>query len=165
MNAKSLYEEDFHAWALEQARVLRELKPGAPLPNTIDLERVPDEVEHLGNEQRLQVESNLVHALMHLIKVAVLPDDPAARHWQQETNAFLANAERRCARSMAQLINIDALWAQACRRLAKDFATDDQGLPRLPEASPLLLADLVAADADPRVLAGRIRTTLPPASP
>jgi len=162
MSAKSLYEEDFHAWALEQARVLRALRPGAPLPNELDLEHVAEEVEDLGNEQRFQVESNVVQALMHLIKVAVLPHDEAVRHWLKETNAFLDVAQRRYSRSMARSVSIDALWSQARRRLAKDFAADDRVLPPLSDACPLTLNDLIEGDPDPRALAARIAATARP---
>jgi hypothetical protein len=165
MSAKSLYEEDFHAWALEQARVLRELRPGAPLPNELDLQRVAEEVEDLGNEQRFQVEGNLVQALIHLTKVVVLPEDEAVRHWLKKVNAFLAHAQDRYSRSMARAIDMDTLWNKARRRLAGEFAVDGLPPPDLPEACPFSLSDLLAEGAKPTDLAARLRVALAPASP
>lgn len=165
MSAKSLYEEDFHAWALEQARVLRALRPGANLPNELDLEHVAEEVEDLGNEQRFQVESNLRQAMVHLIKVAVFPDEPAVPNWPQEVNAFLDTAQDRYSRSMARAIRIQRLWDRSRRRMAADMRVAERLPPALPEICPFTLDDLVAGDPDPRALADRIRTAAAPASP
>lgn len=165
MSAKSLYEEDFHAWALEQARVLRALRPGAPLPNDLDLEHVAEEVEDLGNEQRFQVESNLTQALIHLIKLVARSDDAAANHWMKETATFLRHARKRYRRSMRQLIDDRELWRDAVHAVRVECDADDVLPPPLPDDPPLPLDDLLAPDALPRALAERLRAALPPASP
>ena len=101
MDQSALYDEDFYAWSLHQARVLRGLAgAGLRLPNDLDLEHVAEEIEDLGNEQRFAAESNLVQALVRLIKVVALPEDQAVRHWTKEAGAFLYNAGRRYRPSM-----------------------------------------------------------------
>jgi hypothetical protein len=161
MSAKSLYEEDFHAWALQQARVLRDLAGRVPLPNELDLEHVAEEVEDLGNEQRFQVESNLTQAMIHLLKVAAQPDDDAVRHWLKEVLAFRANARKRYRRSMRQLIEPGALWADAIERVRGELDLDERSGPDFPVACPYTLDDLLGPDPDPRTLAARLREALP----
>jgi hypothetical protein len=165
MNAMSLYEEDFHAWALEQARVLRALRPGAPLPNELDLQRVAEEVEDLGNEQRSRVEGNLVQALIHLAKAALFPDNPALRHWRKETIVFLANARDAYRPSMRRLLDADLLWSRAAYRLRADLAEDEVAISNLPQSSPLALDDLIAPEPVLGDLISRVRATLAPTSP
>jgi hypothetical protein len=153
MDLPALYEEDMHAWCLHQAGVLRRLKTaGIPLPNDLDLEHVAEEIEDLGNEQRFQVEENLVRVLEHLLKLALHPEDPAVRHWSKEVVAFLAAAQRRYARSMRRAIDTAKLWRQAVRLVT----TEDDGIPPLPELMPFTLDELLDEDADPRALAARL---------
>jgi hypothetical protein len=166
MSAKSLYEEDFHAWALEQARVLRALRDrGVPLPNELDLEHLAEEVEDLGNEQRFQVESNLTQALIHLIKVALRPDHTAVGHWIKETVAFLRHARKRYRPSMRQTIDDRALWRDAVHAARVEFDVDGLSLPPMGDDPPVSFDDLLAPDPLPRMLAARLRAALPPASP
>lgn len=165
MSAISLYEEDFHAWALEQARVLRALRPGAKLPNDLDQDHVAEEIEDLGNEQRFQVESNLRQAMVHLIKVAVFPDEPAVPNWLQEVNAFLDTAHDRYSPSMARAIDIQRMWEKSVRRSAADMRITGQRLPVLPVETPFILGDLIAEDVDTLALVTRLRVALSPASP
>jgi DNA polymerase III psi subunit len=157
MDVTALYESDIHAWSQHQARVLRGLaSAGVRLPNDLDLEHVAEEIEEVGNEQRFQAESNLIQALVHLLKIAALPEDQAVRHWRKETRAFLRNAARRYRPSMRQLIDMAALWASARRDAAQDLADEGHALPPLPQACPLALEQLLDAEADPLALAGRL---------
>jgi uncharacterized protein DUF29 len=153
----ALYERDFHAWSLHQARVLRGLAAGGlALPNSLDLEHVAEEIEDLGNEQRFAVESSLAQALVHLIKIVALPGDPAVRHWMKEVNAFLDAAEGRYCPSMRRAIADERLWARARRRAAQDFEIDGHPVPMLPADPPFALEELVGEDADPRDLSARL---------
>jgi Domain of unknown function DUF29 len=157
MDQSALYEEDFHAWALHQARVLRGLAgSGLALPNSLDLEHVAEEIEDLGNEQRYAAESSLVQVFLHLIKSVALPEDPALRHWATEMVAFLATAERRWRPSMRRAIDLAGLWAQARRQAAKEFRINGLALPPLPEVPPFGLEELVSGEAEPQALVARL---------
>jgi hypothetical protein len=59
----SLYERDFHAWAEEQARLLR-----AGLIAEADLSHIAEEIETLGASERRELESRLKVVLQHLLK-------------------------------------------------------------------------------------------------
>ncbi|TCZ55587.1 DUF29 domain-containing protein [Roseicella aquatilis] len=161
MDQSALYDEDVHAWALHQARVLRGLATaGLRLPNDLDLEHVAEEIEDLGNEQRFQVESNLGQALAHLIKIVALPEDQAVRHWAREARAFLRTAARRYRPSMRRAVEPAKIWAWACRDAADDLGADGHTVPALPREMPVALEDLVSEEADARALAARLADML-----
>lgn len=165
MDQSALYEEDIHAWALHQARVLRGLAAaGFRLPNDLDLEHVAEEIEELGNEQRFQVESNLGQALAHLIKIVALPEDQAVRHWTKEANAFLRTASRRYRPSMRRAIEPAKIWAWACRDAGDDLGADGHAVPALPREMPFALDDLLNEEADARAFAAQLAATLRQAS-
>ncbi|MCG6943250.1 MAG: DUF29 domain-containing protein [Thiohalocapsa sp.] len=70
MNANdSLYEQDFHAWTEEQARLLR-----AGLTAAADLAHIAEEIETLGASERRELESRLKVLLQHLLKWRYQPD-------------------------------------------------------------------------------------------
>jgi len=158
MDQAALYEEDIYAWSQHQAAVLRRMAAANPaaLPNDLDLEHVAEEIEEVGNEQRFGVESNLIQAFIHLIKLVALPEDQAARHWAKEANAFLATAARRWRPSMRRAVDPDALWSNARRQTARDFDIDGLAMPPLPQGCPFSLEELVCGEADPRDLAARL---------
>jgi len=58
-----LYDKDFHAWAEEQARLLR-----AGLTAEADLAHIAEEIETLGASERRELESRLKLLLQHLLK-------------------------------------------------------------------------------------------------
>jgi hypothetical protein len=157
MDQSALYDEDFYLWSLHQAQVLRRLAAsGLPLPNDLDLEHVAEEIEDLGNEQRFVVESNLIQAMIHLIKIVALPANEAGQHWAKEANAFLANASDRYRPSMRQAIDLGKLWSKAGRRAAKDLQIDGHPVPPLPETAPFNLHALVSEEADAQALAAQL---------
>ena len=157
MDLPALYDDDLHAWALHQAAVLRGLKASRlPLPNDLDLEHVAEEIEDLGNEQRFQVESNIVQALIHLVKLAGAPEDPAVAHWLKAIAAFLDTAEDRFTPSMRRAIDMGALWTKARRRLAREAEQDGLHPPALPDVVPFTLDEFVGGQAAPRALAARL---------
>lgn len=61
--AANLHEVDFHAWAQDQARFLREGRW-----QDLDLEHLAEEVEAMGASQRRELHSRLKVLLLHLLK-------------------------------------------------------------------------------------------------
>jgi hypothetical protein len=157
MDLPALYDEDLHAWALHQAEALRRLKAaGLPLPNDLDLEHVAEEIEDLGNEQRFQVASNLVQAMIHLAKVAAAPASPSVPHWLQEAGTFLDNAGDRFTPSMRRTLDMPALWRKVRRRLIRREMIEACFAEALPEAPPFALEELLDPDAAPGALAAQL---------
>jgi hypothetical protein len=58
-----LYDRDYFAWTVEQARVLRTLQPV-----DLDWENVAEEIESLGRSDKQRIASNLNVVLLHLLK-------------------------------------------------------------------------------------------------
>jgi hypothetical protein len=65
------YEEDFYAWTVEQARLLRSGELAA-----IDAANIAEEIESMGRSDRRELKSRLVVLIMHLLKWR---HQPAAR--------------------------------------------------------------------------------------
>ena len=57
------YEEDFYAWTIEQARLLRSGEL-----SSVDVANLAEEIESLGRSDRRAIESRLTVLLMHLLK-------------------------------------------------------------------------------------------------
>lgn len=57
----TLYQTDYHAWALEQARKLRQGEP-------IEAENIAEELEDLGRSQRQQLVNRLAVLIAHVLK-------------------------------------------------------------------------------------------------
>ena len=75
---KTLYDTDFHAWALDQAQRLR-------AGEKIDAENVAEELETLGKSQQRELESRIAQIIEHLLKLHFLPDylrEPNERGWK-----------------------------------------------------------------------------------
>jgi hypothetical protein len=63
MRNSSLYEQDFYAWANEQAALLR-----AGRVSDADLEHIAEEIESMGRSEKRELVSRLKVLLTHLLK-------------------------------------------------------------------------------------------------
>jgi hypothetical protein len=69
------YEEDFYAWTVEQARLLRLGELSA-----IDAANIAEEIESMGRSDRRELKSRLIILLMHLLKWRCQPG-ARSRSW------------------------------------------------------------------------------------
>ncbi len=161
MAHEDLYEADFLLWTERQAAELRALAHSRrDLPNALDLEHVAEEIEDLGRSELNAVRSLIRNILVHLLKCAADPESRAVAHWQAEVRAFQDDLVAQYARSMAQRIDMDALWRRAVDLAAGEAAAlDQEPMARLTEDCPFGLDDLLADHFD----AGRMvrRLTAP----
>jgi hypothetical protein len=74
---RATYDTDFYTWTQEQAAALRDKNWAA-----LDLERLAEEVEDVGNTVRFDLESQLVRLLVHLLKLAHDPTTRPRRGWR-----------------------------------------------------------------------------------
>jgi hypothetical protein len=65
----SLYDQDFYAWANEQAALLRAGKLAEA-----DIENIAEEIESLGKSEKRELLSRLAVLLQHLVKWCFQPD-------------------------------------------------------------------------------------------
>ncbi len=73
---RDTYELDFHAWASEQATLLR-----AGRLSDIDMEHIAEEIEALGRGERHELTSRLSVLLLHLLKWSYQPE-LRGRSWE-----------------------------------------------------------------------------------
>jgi hypothetical protein len=65
----NLYEQDFYAWAIEQAALLRAGKLSAA-----DIENIAEEIESMGKTEKRELLSRLTVLLVHLLKWQYQPN-------------------------------------------------------------------------------------------
>lgn len=66
--ATQLYERDYYAWAVHQAKALRGLAQDG-LETPLDLENLAEEVADLGKTERSALQSYVRNAIEHLLKL------------------------------------------------------------------------------------------------
>jgi hypothetical protein len=64
-----LYEQDFYAWANEQAALLRAGKLAAA-----DIENIAEEIESIGRSEKRELVNRLTVLLLHMLKCRFQPD-------------------------------------------------------------------------------------------
>jgi Domain of unknown function DUF29 len=70
-----LYEDDYYAWTIEQAQLLR-----AGELSAIDAANIAEEIESMGRSDRRELQSRLVVLAMHLLKWRFQPS-ARSRSW------------------------------------------------------------------------------------
>jgi hypothetical protein len=148
-----LYHRDFVAWSQAQADRLRRLAAGERV-NDLDWPNLIEEVEDLGRSQVQAVESLLVQALILAMKMAAWPENTACGHWRGELIAFLNSARRRYTPSMARLIRIEELHADALEAV-RGTTLDSPPRP-LRHATDLTLTELVNRQLSPEEIVARL---------
>lgn len=73
---QQLYEQDFHAWTLRNAELIRQGRI-----DEVDLEHLAEELEDMGASRQQQLESRLRILLGHLLKWQFQPER-RSRSWQ-----------------------------------------------------------------------------------
>jgi hypothetical protein len=68
MGGNSLYEQDFHAWAMEQASLLRAGKFGCA-----DIDNIAEEIQSIGRSEQRELVDRLIVLLVHLLKWQLQP--------------------------------------------------------------------------------------------
>jgi hypothetical protein len=138
------YDEDIVLWSEHQAELLRRHAAAARANDAIDWPNIIEEIESVGNEQRFAVESNLVQALLHMLKAEAWPLSRDVAHWQAEARGFRDNATSRFTPSMRRRIDLAKLYKRALRRMPETI-DDQQPLP-VPAECPVTLDALLAED-------------------
>jgi ribosome maturation factor RimP len=76
----SLYRQDVYLWSREQSAALRKAADaGSNLP--IDWENVAEEIESVGNSERLTLSSHIARIVEHLMKLDASPAHDPRRGW------------------------------------------------------------------------------------
>jgi hypothetical protein len=134
------YGTDVHAWTQAQAALLR-----ARAFEAIDLDNIIEEIESLGNEQAHAVESHLIVAVEHLLKLAVSADQEPRRGWMLSVR----NARNRIGVRLRKSPSLRPLlgelladgWETARVAAISGLREAEEGL--VPEAMPFTLAQVM----------------------
>ncbi|HVC58864.1 MAG TPA: DUF29 domain-containing protein [Acetobacteraceae bacterium] len=132
-----LYNDDVLVWSEQQAELLRRRSASA-----LDWDNLAEEIEDLGRSQLHAVESHFVQALLHDIKAAAWPLSREVPHWRAEARGQRDDARAACTPSMAQRIDVAALYRRALRRMPETI--DEQPPLPVPETCPVTLDELLA---------------------
>ena len=133
-----LYDTDVLLWSEQQAGLLRRRAAGE-LVNEAELDwpNIAEEIESVGSEQRHAVESLLMQALLHRLKIEAWPLSRDVPHWQAEARGFRDDAAARFAPSMRERLDLAQIYRRALRRMPP--------LP-VPAVCPATLDELLAED-------------------
>ncbi|MDO9707555.1 DUF29 family protein [Paracraurococcus lichenis] len=149
-----LYDRDILAWSIAQAERLRRVAAGERV-NDVDWANVIEEIESVGSSQVDAVNSLLLQALLHALKVVAWPDHAAARKWRNEIDLFLDQARVRFTPGMAQRLDLSEIHRRARKLVLK---LDMRRPPRpLPETTDLTLAGLLDESLGADALIARLR--------
>lgn len=132
------YDTDFYAWAMEQAKRIRE---GAF--ETLDRENVAEEIESLGREQFSKLRSAYRVLLMHMLKWDHQPQK-RTRSWSTTIVNQRLELEDVFADSPSLKNRIDEALAKAYRRARIEAAQETElPLSTFPETNPYSLDDIM----------------------
>lgn len=132
------YDTDFYAWAMEQAKRIRE---GAF--ETLDRENVAEEIESLGREQFSKLRSAYRVLLMHMLKWDHQPGK-RTRSWSTTIVNQRLELEDVFADSPSLKNRIDEALAKAYRRARIEAAQETElPLSTFPETNPYSLDEIM----------------------
>jgi hypothetical protein len=159
MSNSTLYDDDILLWSEQQAAAIRKLGTKRRyVPNELDIENVAEEIESVGRSEFTSVKSYLRQIFLHLIKLVVEADAPAANHWLGEIVGFHVELMDHYAPSMRQRINLDAIWQGARERSIVTYTGNQRPIVAgLAEHCPFRLDELIADKIEAAALLERLR--------
>ena len=94
----ALYDEDFAAWARQQAKALRAAARGGA-NQVLDWKHLAEEIEDLGDSDRSMIASHLMGIIQHLVKLEFSPAIDPRRGWRRSIRLARLQIERRLERN------------------------------------------------------------------
>jgi hypothetical protein len=147
MTSTTTYDTDFLSWTQEQSRLLR-----AGQWAQIDQEHIAEELEDMGKEQKLALQSLLRQILVHLLKLDFSPAQAPKGKWAEEIIEFRDQAQARIDATPSLKHHAPELfgkaWQQARRAAEKTFALHHEAVT-LPEQCPYSLEQVLDSDFFP----------------
>lgn len=138
-----LYWKDPYAWAMEQARLLRDPSRRA---NAIDWDNVAEEIESVGRSELRACESAIERIIEHFLKIEFLRKPEPVRHWRKEIRNFRVDLSRDLSPSLAAKLpgELDPPFQRARERVLADLEDRDEPAPAdLPTANPYSWDDIL----------------------
>lgn len=148
LRARPSYRDDFHAWALDQARRIRDVAK-LRRNEAIDWDLVAEEIEDMGARDRKACESFVERIIAHLLKLQYAADERPAAHREAELAAFRADLEKDLTRSIENGLRptLDRRFMMGKRLASAAMRRDDPAFAsRLPEDCPYSFEQILGAD-------------------
>jgi hypothetical protein len=147
MTSTLTYESDFLGWTQQQSALLR-----AGCWAQLDREHIAEELEDMGREQKLALQSLLRQILVHLLKLEYSPAPSPKNHWAEEIIEFRDQAQARIDATPSLKHHAPELfanaWQQARRAAAKTFALHHEQV-EVPKDCPYSLEQVLDAEFFP----------------
>jgi len=126
-----LYEQDFYAWANEQAALLRAGKLAAA-----DVQNIAEEIESMGRSEKRELVNRLTVLLLHMLKCRFQPDR-RGRSWELSIRNARTALRRHIADNPSLKSKLDEAMAEAYESGRVEAAIEtDMPLETFPELSP-----------------------------
>lgn len=142
------HETDFLRWTEEQAALLR-----AGRLAEADIENILEEIEDMGKEQKVALQSLFRQILIHLLKLDFSPAPAPRAAWIEEVFEFRAQAETRIEETPSLKHYAGDLfaraWPQARRGAANAFEAHGERV-EIPADCPYTLAQVLDTNFLPR---------------
>ncbi len=140
----SAHETDFLRWTEEQAALLRTGRLAE-----LDVANLLEEIEDMGREQKVAVQSLIRMILVHLLKLEHSPAHAPRAKWTEEVLELRAQAESRLEDTPSLATDAPGLfrkaWPQARRIADRAFAAYGESV-KLPEQCPYSLEQVLDSD-------------------
>ena len=133
------YEDDFYAWTVEQARLLRTGELSA-----VDALKVAEEIESMGRSDRRELQSRLAVLIVHLLKWRQQPG-ARSRSWSATIEERRLQIEQVFAESPSLRPLVAGLLAQSYK-IARARAIGETGLAddAFPPTCPFTLDEILS---------------------
>ena len=135
------YDDDFYAWAMQQAQLLR-----AGEFSQLDIENIAEELESMGRSDKRAIESRLEVLLMHLLKWQV-----QVKFRSPGWSGTIREQRRRIAKLVRESPSLRPVVPQLISEAyfeARDKASQETGLPEtsFPADCPFTPEQILAED-------------------
>lgn len=138
------YENDFLLWTEQQAMLMR-----AGRMSELDTDNIIEEIEDMGKEQKMALQSLFRIILVHLLKLDLSPSRNARAKWIEEVMEFRAQAENRIEDTPSLKHYAEDLfrkaWPQARKIAQKSFEAHDEDVQVQPDC-PYTLSQVLDSD-------------------
>jgi hypothetical protein len=141
MATRTLYEEDFYAWAMQNAALLK-----ARRFDDLDFEHVAEELESMGKSEGRELNNRLKDLLLHLLKWEYQPGRQS-RSWLNSINKQRIGIDEVLDESPSLTYELEQRL-HSSYQYARRYAAAETRLPlqAFPEQCPYCLQDVLNTD-------------------
>jgi vacuolar-type H+-ATPase catalytic subunit A/Vma1 len=144
-----LYDDDFYAWSVDQARALRRVAAARP-NDAVDWPHVIEEVRDLGKDRRDAVRSQIRRVIEHALKLEHSRAREPRPGWLNSIDDAREQLADRLTRTLRRDVErqLPVLYAQVARRVRRDLESygEASSATAIPATCAYALDDLLDPD-------------------